>query len=68
MRFMLLLILILLAIFHFIKDPPPRPVEETFIGPQIETLKKMEGYEDQYLKSVEEQQKKMEEELKKSGG
>jgi hypothetical protein len=68
MRFIVLLILILLGIFYFMKDPPPRPIEETIIGKQVEPLKNMEGYEDEYLKSVEEQQKKMEEELKKSGG
>lgn len=68
MRFMVLLILILLTIFFFMKEPPPKPIEETFIGKQIEPLKNMEGYEAEYLKSVEEQQKKMEEELKKSGG
>ena len=68
MRFIILLILVLLAIFYFMKEPERKPIEETFIGNQVAPLKKMEGYEDEYLKSVEEQQKKMEEELEKAGG
>lgn len=68
MRFMIALIIILLAIFYFMKEPEPRPVEETFIGEQIKPLRKAENFEDEYLKAVEEQQKKMEEELEKAGG
>lgn len=68
MRFILALIIVLLAIFYFMKEPAPRPVEETFIGEQIKPLRKAENFEDEYLKSVEEQQKKMEEELEKAGG
>ena len=68
MRFLLALIVVLLAIFYFMKEPAPRPVEEPFIGEQLEPLRKAENFEDEYLESVKEQQKKMEEELEKAGG
>ena len=68
MRWMIALILILLAVFHFMKEPEPRPIEETFIGPQVAPLKEMEGFEDEFLKADEARRKQLEEELKKSGG
>jgi hypothetical protein len=68
MRWMLLLIIVLLAIFYFLPGPEPKPIEETFIGEQIKPLRKAEGFEDEYLKAVDERKKKMEEELEKSGG
>lgn len=68
MRYILALIIVLLAIFYFMKEPERRPVEETFIGEQLKPLRKAENFEDEYLKSVKEQQKKMEEELEKAGG
>ena len=68
MRWMVMLIIVLLAIFHFLPDPEPKPIEETFIGNQIKPLKKAEGFEDEYLKAVDERKKRMEEELEKSGG
>jgi hypothetical protein len=68
MRWMVMLIMVLLAIFYFLPDPEPKPIEETFIGNQIKPLKKAEGFEDEYLKAVDERKKRMEEELEKSGG
>jgi hypothetical protein len=68
MRWMLLLIFILLAFFHFLPEPEPKPIEETFIGEQVKSLRKAEGFEDEYLKAVDERKRKMEEELERSGG
>ena len=68
MRWLIALIVILLAIFHFMKEPEPRPIEETFIGNQVKVLKDAENYESDYLKSVDEAKRKMEEEIEKSGG
>ena len=68
MRWMIALILVLLTIFYFMKEPEPRPVEETFIGEQIKPLRKAEGFEEEFLKADQEHQKKLEEELEKSGG
>ena len=68
MRWMIALILILLTIFYFMKEPERRPVEETFIGEQIKPLRKAENFEEEFLRADQEHQKKLEEELEKSGG
>ena len=68
MRFIIVLIVILLTVFYFLKEPEPKPVEETFIGNQIKPLRKAEGFEEQYLKMDQEHQKQIEEQLEKSGG
>jgi len=68
MRWLIALIAILLAIYHFMPEPAPKPVEETFIGKQIEPLRKAEGFEDEFLKADAEHQKKLEEQLEQSGG
>ena len=68
MRFLLAIIIIMLAFYFLMPDPPPKPVEETFVGKQIEPLRKAEGFEAEFLKADAEHQKKLEEELEKSGG
>ncbi|NNE04680.1 MAG: hypothetical protein HKN15_03030 [Xanthomonadales bacterium] len=68
MRWMIALILILLAVFHFMKEPEPRPVEETFIGDQVKLLKDAENIEDQYLDAVKKAQQQMEKDLEDDTG
>ena len=68
MRWFIALIVILLAFFYFLPEPEPKPVEETFIGEQVKVLRKAEGFEQQYLEADQERQKRLEEELEKSGG
>ena len=68
MRWLIVLILILLAIFYFLPESEPPPAEETFIGDQVKALRKAEGFEDEYLKAAEERKKQMEEELEKATG
>ena len=68
MRFLIVVILLLLTIFHFMKDPEPVPVEETFIGEQIKPLRKAEGFEEEYLKATDDRKKRMEEDLEKATG
>jgi len=68
MRFLIVLIVILLTIYFFAEEPEPKPVEETFIGEQIEPLREVEGFEQEYLKADKAHQQKLEEELEKSGG
>jgi hypothetical protein len=68
MRWMVVLILILLAVFYFLPEPAPVPVEESIIGEQIKPLRKAQGFEDEYLKGVDEHKKQIEEQLEKSGG
>ena len=68
MRWLLALIVILLAIWYFIPEQEPPTADESFIGNQIKPLRKAEGFEDEYLKAAEERKKRMEEEIEKSGG
>ncbi|NIP18497.1 MAG: hypothetical protein GWM87_10305 [Xanthomonadales bacterium] len=68
MRFLLVLIVILLVVFFYLREPEPKPIEETFIGPQIESLRKAEGVEADYLDATREQQKRMEEQLEEATG
>lgn len=67
MRFLIIVIIVLLAIFYFLPEPEPVPVEEGFIGDQVKTLRKAEGFEDQYLKSTAEQKQRLEQQLEQSG-
>ena len=53
MRFLIVLIIIALAVFKLWPDQPIPTAEESFIGPQIQSLKKAEQVEDQYLEAVE---------------
>jgi len=68
MRWFIALLVILLAFFYFLPEPEQKPVEETFIGEQVKVLRKAEGFEQQYLEADQERQKRLEEELEKSGG
>ena len=70
MRWLLALIVILLAIWYFLPEPEPPTADESFIGNQIKPLRKAENFQDEYLKATEERKQQMEEELGKleSGG
>ena len=68
MKFFLALIIILLAIYFFMPEPEPVPVEESFIGDQVKTLRKAEGVESDYLEATKAQQKRMEEQLAEDEG
>lgn len=61
MRFLLLLIVVLLLAFALWPKSSPPPVEETFIAPQLETIRKAEGIEDQYMEALERADAKIEE-------
>jgi hypothetical protein len=65
MRFLIVLIIIALVVFKLWPEPTVPPVEETFIGPQIQSLKKAEQVEQQYLEALEKKNKRIERE---SGG
>lgn len=68
MRWIIALIVILLAVFHFMKEPERRPVEETFIGDQVKLLKDAENIEGQYLDAVQKAQQQMEKDLEDDSG
>lgn len=68
MRLLVAIIIIMLAIYFFMPEPQPKPVEETFVGKQLEPLRKAEGFEAEFLKADAEHQKKLEEALENGGG
>jgi len=53
MRFLIVLIIIALAVFKLLPDQPVPTAEESFIGPQLEPLKKAEQVEEQYIEALE---------------
>lgn len=53
MRFLIVLIIIALAVFKLWPDQPVPTAEESFIGPQIQALKKAEQVEEQYMEALE---------------
>jgi hypothetical protein len=53
MRFLIVLIIIALAVFKLWPDQPVPTAEESFIGPQIQSLKKAEQVEEQYMEALE---------------
>ncbi|MCW8871505.1 MAG: hypothetical protein OQK01_02690 [Xanthomonadales bacterium] len=53
MRFLVLLIIVLLVAFALWPRQPTPPIEETFIAPQLEPLRKAEQVEQQYMDAVE---------------
>ena len=65
MRFIIVLIIIALLVFKFWPDQPVPTAEESFIGPQIQSLKKAEQVEQQYMDALEETNERIERE---SGG
>jgi hypothetical protein len=68
MRFLVALIIALLALYFFMPEPDPVPVEESIIGEQVKTLRKAEGVEADYLKATEARQERLEEQLAEDGG
>ena len=68
MRWLLALIVILLAIWYFTPEREPPTADESFIGNQIKPLRKAENFEDEYLNATEERKKQMEEQIRQSEG
>lgn len=52
MRFLIVLIIIALLVFKFWPVQPTPSAEESFIGPQLQPLKKAEQVEDQYMEAL----------------
>ena len=65
MKFLVLLIVVLLIAFALWPRRAPPPVEETFIAPQLETIRKAEGVEQQYMDALERSEERIRED---SGG
>ena len=62
MRFLIVLIIIALLLFKFWPEQPVPTAEESFIGPQIQGLKKAERIEDQYMEALEKTNERIERE------
>lgn len=62
MRFLIVLIIIALLLFKFWPEQPVPTAEESFIGPQIQGLKKAERIEDQYMEALEKTDERIERE------
>ncbi len=60
MRFLLVLLIIILLVFAWWPEPPTPPVEETFIGPQIQTLNRARDFEQDYLDALDKKKEEME--------
>ena len=52
MRFLLLLIVVLLLAFALWPRQPTPPIEETFIAPQLESLRKAQQVDQQYMEAL----------------
>lgn len=61
MRFLIVIIIVLLLAWKFWPEQPVPTAEESFIGPQLEPLKKAEGVEDQYMDALEKTNRRIEE-------
>lgn len=68
MRFLLVLIVILLAVWYFLPEPEPVPAEESFIGDQVRLLNDAGGVEQRHLEDVRARQQRMEEQLEGDSG
>jgi hypothetical protein len=62
MRALIILIIIALLVFKLWPEQPTLAVEETFIGPQLEPLRKAEQVEQQYLDALERKNEQIERE------
>jgi hypothetical protein len=60
MRFLIVLIIVALAMFKLWPEQPVPTAEESFIGPQIQSLKKAEQVEDQYLEALKRKNEQIE--------
>ena len=60
MRFLLVLIVVILLVMAWWPEPPTPAVEDTFIGPQIQTLNKFEDFEQDYLDQLDKKKEEME--------
>lgn len=60
MRFLLLLIIVLLLAVAWWPDPPVPKVEDTFIGPQLQSLNKVKAFEQDYLNDLDKKKEQIE--------
>ena len=61
MKFLVLLIIVLLVAFALWPRQPAPPLEDTFIAPQLEPMRKAQQVEDQYMDALERANQRIEE-------
>ena len=61
MRFLIVILIVLLLAWKFWPEQAVPTAEESFIGPQLEPMKKAERVEDEYLDALERKNRKIEE-------
>ena len=61
MRLLVLLIIVILLAWKFWPEQPVPTADESFIGPQLQPLRKAEKVEDSYLDAVDKKKQEMEE-------
>jgi len=70
MRWFLFLILVFALLWYIrgIEEVPPPTAEESFIGPQVKALRKVEEFEKAYPEMDKQYQKRLEEQIEKDSG
>lgn len=68
MRFIIALIIILLAAWYFMGRPEPVPVEESFIAEPVKQLREAEAMNETYLEQTDAHKQRLEEALEGDGG
>ena len=61
MRFLLVLIIVLFLAWKLWPEQPVPTADESFIGPQLQPMRKAEKVEDQYMDALEEKNRRIEE-------
>jgi hypothetical protein len=59
MRFLLFLIIVILALAAWWPDQPVPTAEESFLGPQLEPLNRAKNLEQDYLEGLEEKKREI---------
>ncbi len=60
MRFLLVLLIVILLALAWWPEPPTPTVEETFIGPHIQTLNKVKDFEQDYMDELDKKREEIE--------
>jgi hypothetical protein len=68
MRWLIVLLIILLAVYKFWPKPDPVPVEESFIAEPVKRLNEAKGFEDEYLKANDAHKAELEKQLEEATG
>jgi len=68
MRWLIALIIVLLAVYHFWPEPEPVAVEDSFIAAPVQVLRQAEGLDAEMKKANEARRRQLEEEIEKQSG